>query len=148
MLSSLIWCDVLAYHSLSLAERDLVEPKTDRAKNQTDRFFDKIKVTLVDQCRENRFRMGNLQKHAGPLSANWHESQLLLARQIIQRMADLGIIPVLPAFTGFMPRAAPAYAYDSFLRFSNDSCALDVSLRPNSIIHPIGLDLVAMNLGQ
>ncbi|CAF4119373.1 unnamed protein product, partial [Adineta steineri] len=53
------------------------------------------------------FRMGNLQKHGGPLSNRWHQSQFQLAKQIIQRMTDIGIIPVLPAFTGFMPRTAP-----------------------------------------
>jgi alpha-N-acetylglucosaminidase len=51
--------------------------------------------------------MGNLQKHGGPLSQSWHASQFELAKQIIQRMTDIGIIPVLPAFTGFMPRTAP-----------------------------------------
>jgi alpha-N-acetylglucosaminidase len=52
--------------------------------------------------------MGNLRKHAGPLSSSWHKSQFQLAKQIIQRMTDIGIIPVLPAFTGFMPRTAPS----------------------------------------
>lgn len=51
--------------------------------------------------------MGNLQKHAGPLSPKWHEFQFDLAKKIIARMNDLGIIPVLPAFTGFLPRTAP-----------------------------------------
>lgn len=51
--------------------------------------------------------MGNLQRHAGPLSQKWHQSQFSLAKQIIQRMKDLGITPVLPAFTGFMPQTAP-----------------------------------------
>jgi alpha-N-acetylglucosaminidase len=51
--------------------------------------------------------MGNLQKHAGPLSPSWHQAQFQLAKQIIQRMTDIGIIPVLPAFTGFMPQTAP-----------------------------------------
>lgn len=53
--------------------------------------------------------MGNLQKHAGPLSQRWHQSQFELAKQIIARMNELGIIPVLPAFTGFMPQSAPKY---------------------------------------
>ena len=51
--------------------------------------------------------MGNLQKHGGPLPASWNQAQFQLAQQINQRMIDLGIIPVLPAFTGFMPRTAP-----------------------------------------
>jgi alpha-N-acetylglucosaminidase len=50
--------------------------------------------------------MGNLQKHAGPLPQSWLEAQFLLAKQIVQRMSDIGIMPVLPAFTGFMPRSA------------------------------------------
>ncbi len=54
-----------------------------------------------------RHRMGNLQKHGGPLSQKWHQSQFELAKQIIARMNEIGIIPVLPAFTGFMPRTAP-----------------------------------------
>ena len=95
--------------------------------------------------------MGNLQKHAGPLSDNWHQSQLLLARQIIQRMTDLGIIPVLPAFTGFMPRAAPAYLPFPFLPQSWGSFhfhPLDFFLWRNFITHPIGWDSVATNRGQ
>jgi alpha-N-acetylglucosaminidase len=52
--------------------------------------------------------MGNLRKHAGPLSDSWHQAQLQLAKEIIQRMTDIGIIPVLPAFTGFMPQTAPS----------------------------------------
>jgi alpha-N-acetylglucosaminidase len=63
---------------------------------------------MTCMCITKRHRMGNLQKHAGPLSQSWHASQFELAKQIIQRMTDIGIIPVLPAFTGFMPRAAPA----------------------------------------
>ena len=56
-----------------------------------------------------RHRMGNLQKHGGPLPSSWLVSQFNLAKQIIGRMTELGIIPVLPAFTGFMPRTAPTY---------------------------------------
>ncbi|CAF1659115.1 unnamed protein product, partial [Adineta ricciae] len=76
------------------------------------------------------FRMGNLQKHAGPLSSRWHQSQFQLAKQIIQRMTDIGIIPVLPAFTGFMPQTAPArFPHAKFYKSSdwvgfgcNESC--------------------------
>lgn len=56
--------------------------------------------------------MGNLQKHGGPLPQNWLMSQYELAKQIIARMTQIGIIPVLPAFTGFMPRTAPTYVSD------------------------------------
>ncbi|CAF3670333.1 unnamed protein product [Rotaria sordida] len=66
------------------------------------------------------FRMGNLQKHAGPLSNSWHQSQFQLAKQIIQRMTDIGIIPVLPAFTGFMPRTAPSRFPLAKFHYSSD----------------------------
>ncbi|CAF4125837.1 unnamed protein product, partial [Rotaria sordida] len=65
-------------------------------------------------------RMGNLQKHGGPLSNNWHQSQFQLAKQIIQRMTDIGIIPVLPAFTGFMPRTAPLRFPSAIFHYSSD----------------------------
>ena len=51
--------------------------------------------------------MGNLQKHGGPLSQSWLLTQFELAKKINARMQEIGIIPVLPAFTGFMPRSAP-----------------------------------------
>ncbi|CAF2721028.1 unnamed protein product [Rotaria sp. Silwood2] len=66
------------------------------------------------------FRMGNLQKHAGPLSNSWHQSQFQLAKQIIQRLTDIGIIPVLPAFTGFMPRTAPSRFPSAKFHYSSD----------------------------
>ncbi|UJR34018.1 hypothetical protein I4U23_021432 [Adineta vaga] len=65
-------------------------------------------------------RMGNLQKHGGPLSQSWHQSQFQLAKQIIQRMTDIGIIPVLPAFTGFMPRTAPKRFPTAKFYYSSD----------------------------
>ena len=50
------------------------------------------------------FRMGNLQKWAGPPSDFWISSQLNLAQRIINRMVDdFGMNPVVPAFSGFLP---------------------------------------------
>ena len=50
------------------------------------------------------FRMGNLQKWAGPPSDFWISSQLNLAQRIINRMVnDFGMDPVVPAFSGFLP---------------------------------------------
>ncbi|XP_054015935.1 alpha-N-acetylglucosaminidase [Hylaeus anthracinus] len=50
-------------------------------------------------------RMGNIRGWGGPLSSSWHEKSLRLQHQILRRMRDLGIIPVLPAFAGHVPRA-------------------------------------------
>ncbi|XP_066585309.1 alpha-N-acetylglucosaminidase isoform X2 [Prorops nasuta] len=50
-------------------------------------------------------RMGNIRGWAGPLSANWNEQSIILQKKILKMMRDLGIIPVLPAFAGLVPRA-------------------------------------------
>ncbi|CAF4750040.1 unnamed protein product [Rotaria sp. Silwood1] len=71
------------------------------------------------------FRMGNLQKHAGPLSNSWHQSQFQLAKQIIQRMTDIGMIPVLPAFTGFMPQTAPSRFPSAKFHYSSNWAGFD-----------------------
>ncbi|XP_033348225.1 alpha-N-acetylglucosaminidase [Bombus vosnesenskii] len=52
-------------------------------------------------------RMGNIRGFGGPLTSSWHERSLQLQHRILQRMRELGIIPVLPAFTGHVPRAFP-----------------------------------------
>ncbi|WOK96049.1 alpha-N-acetylglucosaminidase [Canna indica] len=48
-------------------------------------------------------RMGNLHGWGGPLSQNWLEQQLVLQKAILSRMVELGMIPVLPSFSGNVP---------------------------------------------
>ncbi|KAK2440253.1 alpha-N-acetylglucosaminidase [Trifolium repens] len=50
-------------------------------------------------------RMGNLHGWGGPLSRNWLDQQLVLQKQIISRMLELGMTPVLPSFSGNVPAA-------------------------------------------
>ncbi|XP_044254830.1 alpha-N-acetylglucosaminidase isoform X2 [Tribolium madens] len=50
-------------------------------------------------------RMGNMRGFGGPLSTAWHSRSLILQKQILQRMRAFGMIPVLPAFAGHLPRA-------------------------------------------
>jgi alpha-N-acetylglucosaminidase len=47
--------------------------------------------------------MGNLDGWDGPLSLHWLESHRDLQRHILQRERELGMTPVLPAFTGHVP---------------------------------------------
>lgn len=55
--------------------------------------------------------MGCLDSFAGPLPAGWARRHLDLGRRILRRQRDLGMTPVLPAFTGHVPaRLAPAGA--------------------------------------
>lgn len=51
-----------------------------------------------------RARMGNIRGWGGPLSRAWHNRTIKLQHLILDRMRDLGIIPVLPAFAGHVPR--------------------------------------------
>ncbi|KAJ7313636.1 hypothetical protein JRQ81_005201 [Phrynocephalus forsythii] len=48
-------------------------------------------------------RMGNLHTWAGPLPLSWHLKQLYLQYRILERMRTLGMLTVLPAFSGFVP---------------------------------------------
>ncbi|WKA02337.1 hypothetical protein VitviT2T_020539 [Vitis vinifera] len=50
-------------------------------------------------------RMGNLHGWGGPLSQNWLDEQLVLQKQILCRMLELGMTPVLPSFSGNVPEA-------------------------------------------
>jgi alpha-N-acetylglucosaminidase len=48
-------------------------------------------------------RMGNVNKHGGPLPAGWIDAQASLQKKILARMRALGMTPVVPAFSGFVP---------------------------------------------
>ncbi|XP_041938265.1 alpha-N-acetylglucosaminidase [Alosa sapidissima] len=48
-------------------------------------------------------RMGNLFQWGGPLPQSWHVKQLHLQFKILERMRALGMMPVLPAFSGIVP---------------------------------------------
>ncbi|KAI6048371.1 alpha-N-acetylglucosaminidase [Marmota monax] len=50
-------------------------------------------------------RMGNLHTWGGPLSRFWHLKQIYLQHRILDRMRSFGMIPVLPAFAGHIPKA-------------------------------------------
>ncbi len=51
------------------------------------------------------FWMGNLDAWGGPLLLHWMESHKLLQQKILQRQRQLGMTPVLAAFTGHVPPA-------------------------------------------
>lgn len=49
------------------------------------------------------FWMGNLDGWGGPLPVSWMKSHMILQQKIVQRERELGMKPVLPAFTGHVP---------------------------------------------
>ncbi|XP_076164710.1 N-acetyl-alpha-glucosaminidase isoform X2 [Ptiloglossa arizonensis] len=74
-------------------------------------------------------RMGNIRGFGGSLSSSWHERSIRLQHRILQRMREIGIIPVLPAFTGYVPRSfsrifpkANATKADRWNRFADNYC--------------------------
>ncbi|GAB3712963.1 alpha-N-acetylglucosaminidase [Nocardiopsis nanhaiensis] len=48
--------------------------------------------------------MGNLDSFVGPLPQAWIEGHLELARRVLDRQRSFGMRPVLPGFTGHVPR--------------------------------------------
>ncbi|KAL7115177.1 hypothetical protein ACP275_04G169100 [Erythranthe tilingii] len=50
-------------------------------------------------------RMGNLHGWGGPLPQSWLDQQLVMQKKILTRMYELGMNPVLPAFSGNVPAA-------------------------------------------
>ncbi|KAH7550411.1 hypothetical protein JRO89_XS13G0187400 [Xanthoceras sorbifolium] len=50
-------------------------------------------------------RMANLHGWGGPLPESWFDQQLILQKKILARMYELGMTPVLPAFSGNVPAA-------------------------------------------
>lgn len=48
-------------------------------------------------------RMGNLDGHMGPLPQSWLRDQVELQKRILARQRSLGMTPVVPGFSGFVP---------------------------------------------
>lgn len=53
-------------------------------------------------------RMGKINGHGGPLSEVWIERRLELQRKIFSRQQELGMMPVISGFAGFVPDAIKA----------------------------------------
>lgn len=65
------------------------------------------------------FWMGNLDAWGGPLPLSWMERQKELQQKIVKRMRELGMKPVLPAFTGHVPQSFIKYFPDAKLKKTN-----------------------------
>jgi len=49
--------------------------------------------------------MANIESWGGPMPVSWLESHQLLGRRIQDRMRELGMTPIAPGFTGYVPLA-------------------------------------------
>jgi alpha-N-acetylglucosaminidase len=62
-----------------------------------------IRAWITQPAHQNWQFMGNLCCFAGPISAALMQRRVVSARQIIRRLRELGITPVLPGFYGIVP---------------------------------------------
>ncbi|KAF8582036.1 glycoside hydrolase family 89 protein [Ramaria rubella] len=82
-------------------EYTLVEVFREAGLNEAD-----ITTFLSGPAFQAWNRFGNIQgSWGGPLPQQWINDQFSMQKQIVQRMVDLGMTPVLPSFTGFVPAA-------------------------------------------
>lgn len=65
------------------------------------------------------FWMGNLDGWGGPLPKSWKDSHRDLQQKILQRQRELGMKPVLPAFTGHVPASFKKYFPNARLKQTN-----------------------------
>jgi alpha-N-acetylglucosaminidase len=65
------------------------------------------------------FWMGNIDQWGGPLPKSWLERQKELQQKIVRRQRELGMKPVLPAFTGHVPPSFAKYFPNAKLKKTN-----------------------------
>jgi alpha-N-acetylglucosaminidase len=96
--------DMLA---LSGVNAVLVERGTDSVLYDTFRDFGyddaEIRAWITQPAHQNWQLMGNLCCFDGPISAELLKKRAESAKQIVARLRDLGITPVLPGFYGIVP---------------------------------------------
>jgi len=89
-------------------------------------------------------RMGNINNFDGPLPQHWIEEHRGLQRKILDRMRALGIKPIAPAFSGFVPqgflRVRPQAEAFTLLWLPKEFATIPRSTR-TFILHPSQQDL-------
>ncbi|WP_242132531.1 alpha-N-acetylglucosaminidase [Aestuariivivens marinum] len=61
-------------------------------------------------------RMGNINKHGGPIPSDYFEKTKTLQKKILKHMRSIGIHPVASAFAGFVPKEFEAKFPDAKVR--------------------------------
>jgi len=85
-------------------------------------------------------RMGNLDDFEGPLPQHWIDAKRVLQKRILERMRELGMSPVVPAFAGFVPEAFQR-VYPTAQLFS-ELWASQMPLQSETfLLHPDEVDL-------
>lgn len=75
-------------------------------------------------------RMGCIQNVGGTLPQEWHKDQITLQHQILHRMKELDMQPIIQSFAGFVPRAIKRIYPDLTLHSTLWNAGFDPSKRP------------------
>lgn len=79
------------------------------------------------------FRMGNIRNVDSPLPQEWHRDQLALQHFILGRMRELGMLPVVQSFAGFVPDAVKRLRPDIVLHDTRWNGGFGYDRRPRFI---------------
>jgi len=78
----------------------------------TSRVFERLGLTeeeiseyFVGPAHFPWMRMGNISGLDSPLPKEWHDGQVKLMHQILDKMHSLGMTPICPGFAGFVPQS-------------------------------------------
>ncbi|KAJ5621454.1 hypothetical protein N7528_006237 [Penicillium herquei] len=82
-------------------------------------------------------RFGNIQgSWGGDLPRSWIEQQFALQKKIVRRMVELGMTPVLPAFTGFVPENITRVYPDASIVRSDDWGGFPIRYSNDTFLEP------------
>ncbi|KAI0363473.1 alpha-N-acetylglucosaminidase [Pilatotrama ljubarskyi] len=82
-------------------------------------------------------RFGNIQgSWGGDLPMAWVNDQFALQKRILKRMVELGMTPVLAAFTGFVPRALTKLYPNASIATGSQWSGFPTSLTNDSFLEP------------
>ena len=70
-------------------------------------------------------RMGNVNKHDGPIPADFFPKSIELQKTILKHMRELGIHPIAPAFAGFVPKEFESKFPDAKVRHVGGWCGFE-----------------------
>ncbi len=87
---------------LALTAQEAISARVFRELGLTD---EEIAAYFTGPAHLPWMRMGNISAHDGPLPSAWHKGQVALQHQILQKMRALGMKPICPGFSGFVPAA-------------------------------------------
>ncbi len=98
--------DWMALHGinmpLALTAQEAISLRVFRQLGLTD---EEISAYFTGPAHLPWMRMGNISAHDGPLPLAWHKGQIQLQHQILAKMRALGMTPICPGFSGFVPEA-------------------------------------------